>query len=228
MEIKRYIILFFSLIGITTIAKAQEVSEEWSNLGLKMGIGAYSFYGEELKNPTPMLGYVAGLYYHTPMKKGRFHAQTGLDIRFRGGNFNNAKPTDTAINSAYTKISLVTLDIPLQLLISTNPSKKEEALCVVLGANASYLFRSVLYTGPNKIPLNQSEYMQTWNKLPLAPIEFQLSAGIQQRGPVVGYSVSINAAVNNLNNNFQVQGISPVTGNGLYIGTWSIEAALLF
>jgi hypothetical protein len=109
-----------------------------------------------------------------------------------------------------------------------NPSKKEEALCMVLGVNASYLFRTVMYTGPNKIPLNQAEYMQTWDKLPLNPIELQLSFGVQQRGPVVGYSIMLHAAVNNLNNNFKVDGISPATGNGLYIGTWSLEAALLF
>jgi len=219
------ILAFFSL---WISATAQESTNDWSNLGLKMGIGAYSFYGDELKNPRPMFGYVAGLYYHSPLEKGRFHLQTGLDIRFRGGNFANAREGDTAIGTAYTKISLVSLDLPVQLLISTNLEKQREALFVTLGAQASYLMRSVLYVGPDQIPLNQSVYMQTWDNLPLKPIEVLLSVGVQQRFVTVGYAISLNMGITNLNDNFLIQGISPASGNGLGIGTWSLEASLLF
>jgi len=219
------ILAFFSL---WISATAQESTNDWSNLGLKMGIGAYSFYGDELKNPRPMFGYVAGLYYHSPLEKGRFHLQTGLDLRFRGGNFANAREGDTAIGTAYTKISLVSLDLPVQLLISTNLEKQREALFVTLGAQASYLLRSVLYVGPDQIPLNQSVYMQTWDNLPLKPIELLLSLGVQQRFVTVGYAISLNMGITNLNDNFLIQGISPASGNGLGIGTWSLEASLLF
>ncbi len=219
------ILAFFSL---WISATAQESTNDWSNLGLKMGIGAYSFYGDELKNPRPMFGYVAGLYYHSPLEKGRFHLQAGLDIRFRGGNFANAREGDTAIGTAYTKISLVSLDLPVQLLISTNLEKQREALFVTLGAQASYLLRSVLYVGPDQIPLNQSVYMQTWDNLPLKPIELLLSVGVQQRFVTVGYAISLNMGITNLNDNFLIQGISPASGNGLGIGTWSLEASLLF
>ena len=219
------ILAFFSL---WISATAQESTNDWSNLGLKMGIGAYSFYGDELKNPRPMFGYVAGLYYHSPLEKGRFHLQAGLDIRFRGGNFANAREGATAIGTAYTKISLVSLDLPVQLLISTNLEKQREALFVTLGAQASYLLRSVLYVGPDQIPLNQSVYMQTWDNLPLKPIELLLSVGVQQRFVTVGYAISLNMGITNLNDNFLIQGISPASGNGLGIGTWSLEASLLF
>ena len=219
------ILAFFSL---WISATAQESTNDWSNLGLKMGIGAYSFYGDELKNPRPMFGYVAGLYYHSPLEKGRFHLQTGLDIRFRGGNFANAREGDTAIGTAYTKISLVSLDLPVQLLISTNLEKQREALFVTLGAQASYLMRSVLYVGPDQIPLNQSVYMQTWDNLPLKPIELLLSMGVQQRFVTVGYAISLNMGITNLNDNFLIQGISPASGNGLGIGTWSLKTSLLF
>ena len=219
------ILAFFSL---WISATAQESTNDWSNLGLKMGIGAYSFYGDELKNPRPMFGYVAGLYYHSPLEKGRFHLQTGLDIRFRGGNFANAREGDTTIGTAYTKISLVSLDLPVQLLISTNLEKQREALFVTLGAQASYLMRSVLYVGPDQIPLNQSVYMQTWDNLPLKPIELLLSMGVQQRFVTVGYAISLNMGITNLNDNFLIQGISPASGNGLGIGTWSLKTSLLF
>ncbi len=221
--------LIFAAFWILSIPlKAQDGNNDWSNLGLKMGVGAYSFFGDELKNPRPMLGYVTGLYYHSPLEKGRFHVQTGLDLRFRGGNFANGLSGDSGVNTAYTKISLVSLDLPLNLLISTNLSKKREALFVTLGATASYLMRSVLYVGPNKIPLNQSEYMQTWDNLPLKPLEILLSAGVQQRFANVGYSVNMNIGLRNLNDNFKIEGINPATGMGGYIGTWSLEAAFVF
>ena len=225
---RKVILTIVALVSMLGNSQAQDANNDLSNLGLKMGVGAYSFYGDELKNPQPMFGYVAGLFYHSPLEKGRFHVQTGLDLRFRGGNFANGGSTDTAINTAYTKISLVSLDVPLQLLISTNLDKQREALFVTLGANASYLMRSVLYVGPNKIPLNQSVYMQTWDNLPLNPVELMLSVGVQQRFVTVGYAVSLNVGITNLNDNFQIQGINPATGNGGKIATWSLEASLLF
>lgn len=225
---KKTSILILAILAFYGHVTAQEGANDLSNLGLKMGVGAYSFYGDELKNPRPMLGYVAGLYYHNPLEKGRFHYQAGLDLRFRGGSFKNAQPGDTATNTAYTQISLVSVDVPLQLLISTNLKKQREALFITMGATASYLFRSVVYVGPNKIPLNQSQYMQTWDNLPLKPVEVLLSVGVQQRFVTVGYSVNLNVGIRNLNDNFLIQGISPATGNGLHIGTWSLEASLLF
>ncbi len=225
---KKTSILILAILAFFGRVSAQESANDLSDLGLKMGVGAYSFFGDELKNPQPMLGYVAGLYYHNPLEKGRFHYQAGLDLRFRGGGFKNAQPGDTTTNTAYTRISLVSLDVPLQLLISTNLKKQREALFITMGATASYLFRSVVYVGPNKIPLNQSQYMQTWDNLPLKPIEVLLSVGVQQRFVTVGYSVNLNVGVRNLNDNFLIQGISPATGNGLHIGTWSLEASLLF
>jgi hypothetical protein len=225
---KKTSILILAILAFFGRVSAQEGANDLSNLGLKMGVGAYSFFGDELKNPQPMLGYVAGLYYHNPLEKGRFHYQAGLDLRFRGGSFKNAQAGDTTTNTAYTRISLVSLDVPLQLLISTNLKEQREALFITMGATASYLFRSVVYVGPNKIPLNQSQYMQTWDNLPLKPVEFLLSVGVQQRFVTVGYSVNLNVGVRNLNDNFLIQGISPATGNGLHIGTWSLEASLLF
>jgi len=85
-----------------------------------------------------------------------------------------------------------------------------------------------LYVGPDQIPLNQSVYMQTWDNLPLKPIELLLSVGVQQRFVTVGYAISLNMGITNLNDNFLIQGISPASGNGLGIGTWSLEASLLF
>ena len=56
---RKIIVIIALVFSCIPVIRAQEVNNEWSNLGLKMGVGAYSFYGYELKNPRPMLGYVA-------------------------------------------------------------------------------------------------------------------------------------------------------------------------
>lgn len=223
----RYTTLLTLVFSMWNALQAQS-SKNTSNFGLKMGAGLYQFYGEELKSPTPMMGYVAGIYYHDPLKKGMVHYQAGLDVRFRGGNFNNAKDSDTAINTAYTSISLVTVDVPLQVLVSTNPQKGSKALFITGGVIPSYIIRSVLYVGPNKVPLNQEEYIQTWDNLPLKPLEVLATLGVQKMKDNFGYTIGLNVGINSLNDNFKVEGVAPVTGNGLRISTMALEASLIF
>ncbi len=224
----KFLLGIISVWALVSGSNAQSSSNNSSNFGLKMGVGLYQFYGEELKNPMPMLGYVAGIYYHDPLKKGRFHYQAGLDVRFRGGNFNNAKSTDTAVNQAYTSISLVTVDLPLKVLISTDPNKGRKAMFITAGVTPSYIMRSVLYVGPNKVPLNQEVFIQQWDNLPLKPIEILGSIGVQKMSENYGYAIDLNVGINSLNDNFKVEGVSPVTGSGLRISTLALEASLIF
>ncbi len=223
------IFIFILFWGMFYGAHAQNGSaDKEPNYGMKMGIGFHSFHGEELKNPTPTLGYVAGLYIHDNLAKGRVNYQAGLDIRFRGSNFDNANTGDTAINTAYTKIGLVSLDMPLMILYSLDPSKKEKAPFLTLGVQLSYILRSTVYIGPNKIPLNSKVYTQTWDNLPLKPIDIQASIGFQQKVADVGFQVNLTFGLSNLNNNFKIDNISPVTGTGKSIGTWGLEGAIIF
>ncbi len=203
------------------------------NLGLRMGLGAYSFYGGELQNAVPTIGYFAGLYLHDDLKKGIYHYQAGLDIRFRGGNFSNPSKLDTAKNQAYSKISLVTIDLPLSLLVSLKPSERREAPFLVFGITPSYILRSVMYLGPDKIPYDHvvnpnNSHQNTWENLPLRPLEILTHIGYQQKMEDYGYSIGVNIGINNLNKNFFVQGVAPVTGTGKRISTFSIEAAFIF
>jgi len=223
---KLYFSLFF-VIGIVNNCLAQSQSQT-SLFGLKMGAGVYSFTGGELQNPTPLLGYVAGIYIHDPLEDKRFHVQGGLDIRFRGGNFNNAKTTDSAANRAYTQISLVTLDVPISMLFSLQPNKREKAWFLNVGVIPSYVMRSVVYVSADKIPLNSQVYLQTWDNLPLKPFEFLAHFGVQMKGNQVGYDFGVNIGITDMNDNFRIDGIYPATGTGKRISTVAFEASLLF
>jgi hypothetical protein len=222
-------LIFFLFWGMCYVAFAQNGSaDKEPNYGMKMGIGVHSFHGAELKNPTPTMGYVAGLYIHDNLSKGKMHFQAGLDIRFRGSNFDNANTGDTAVNTAYTKIGLVTLDMPFAILYSLAPSKKEKAPFLTAGFVVGYIMRSTVYIGPDKIPLNRSVYTQTWDNLPLKPIEVQASIGFQQKFADVGIQLNLTYGLSNLNNNFRIENIAPTTGTGKSIGTWGLEGAIIF
>ena len=77
---KIYCLILF-VIGAISMNNAQSQSES-SLFGLKMGAGVYSFTGGELQNPTPLLGYVAGIYVHDPLE------DTNTDFRNRPGESN--------------------------------------------------------------------------------------------------------------------------------------------
>jgi len=223
----RYLILFLLWpLG----ASAQLAPQEVSNLGFKMGFGFYSFQSGELVNPRPMLGYTAGFNVHsdfTKMKK--LYYQAGLDFTLRGGNFANPEKIDSALNRSYGKITLVTVDFPVSVLIPLKREKKAESPMIKVGLTPSILLRSVVYVGPDRIPLNSQIYQQTWESLPLKQVEFLSHVGYQKKVAEVGYYVGLNFGVNNLNDGkFKIDGIYPATGTGKRISTWSIEAVMLF
>lgn len=211
-------------------AAAQLAPQEVSNLGFKMGFGFYSFQSGELVNPRPMLGYTAGFNVHSDFtKKKRLFYQAGLDFTLRGGNFANPEKIDSAINRSYGKITLVTVDFPLSVLVPMRPEKKAASPMIKLGLTPSILLRSVVYVGPDRIPLNSQIYQQTWENLPLKQVELLAHIGYQKKVAEIGYYLGLNFGVNNLNaGDFKIDGIYPVTGTGKRISTWSIEAVMLF
>jgi hypothetical protein len=220
-----YIFLVFGLFG-------QLQAQQWSddevrerlNLGLKLGLGLGSFYGKELKHPTPMMGFQAGVFMHGKDTNSRLNWQTGLDARFRGSNFNNG---DSG-NTAYTKIALITIDVPMLLNIRTGKVRSGNYNAVQLGITASYILKSMVYVGEDKTPAQQNNYLKTWSKLPLKPIDYQLVVGFQHRGQVSGYQINFKYSLFNLNNNFKLEGMLPATGTGKFIGTFSLDFGFLF
>lgn len=211
-------------------AKAQLWTEEEQsgriNLGLKFGPGFGSFYGKELKNPRPLLGFNAGLYLHGKDTLGKATWQTGLEARFRGGNFANFDYG----NTAYTRIGLITIDVPMLLNINVQPGKKTgKYKALQVGLIGSYILRSVLYIGEDKIPQNRDNNLKTWKNLPFRPFDAQAMIGYQKRGALAGYQIGLKFGVVNLNKNFVLPGGTlPTTGTGKRIGTWNVDFDILF
>ena len=157
---------------------SEEESKDRINLGLKLGTGVGSMYGKELKNPRPLLGFNAGLFFHGKDTMGIANWQTGLEIRFRGSNFANS---DSG-NTAYTRLALISIDIPLCLNLNLQPKSKTGKYKVVqIGLITSYLLKSVVYAGPDYIPAQRDNYNKTWSKLPLKPFDLQGIIGYQKR-----------------------------------------------
>jgi hypothetical protein len=226
---KRIGIFLLSFI-FPLVAFAQLAPQEVSNLGFKMGFGFYSFQPGELVNARPMLGYTAGFNVHSDFtKKKSLHLQAGLDFTLRGGNFSNPEDIDSAVNRAYGKITLVTVDFPLSVLLPLKPAKKAESPMIKMGVTPSILLRSVVYVGPDRIPLNSQIYQQSWENLPLKQVEVLAHVGYQKKVAEVGYYLGLNFGMNNLNSgDFKIDGIYPATGSGKRISTWSIEAVMIF
>ncbi len=254
------ILTLLGFFAMTLLAQAQTVSdvvyEGRQRYGLKMGAGMSSIYGGKLQNPRPSVGVLAGFYLHSKLEKmSPWGFQTGLDLRMRGSNFANGRPGDTAINRSYTKMSIMSLDVPLLINYRLSKARETKVQQLQFGVQLGYNFNSILYVGPNKTPLptalNTYNSIQTWDKLPLKTFDYQASLGFQQRGESLGYSVALKFGLRNLNNNFIFIGnvdtdgdgvadtkqelIAPTTdpskeaaGTPQFIGTWSLEYALIF
>ncbi|MFM7638404.1 MAG: hypothetical protein ACKO67_01625, partial [Bacteroidota bacterium] len=161
----------------------------------------------------------------------------------------------TAINSAYTKISLMSLDLPLLVNYRLSKQRDKQIKQLQAGVQLAYNFNSVLYVGPQKRPLATAtetyNSIKEWDRLPLKMYDLQAVVGYQYRGESMGYSMSMKMGLLNLNNNFLLRGlvdtdndgvgdqevelISPTTdplkekpGTPQMIGTWSLEFALVF
>jgi hypothetical protein len=210
--------------------------EKSTNFGMKLGISASTMFGGELHNPTPLLGYVAGVYYHSKLDKKKINYQTGLDLRLRGSNFNNVN--DSLSNRAYTRIGLISVDVPLNLLILIGKYSREKVNHVMVGIQPSYILRSVVYIGAGQIPAQSQVYMKKWQNLPLSNFEISGIVGYQHKEEGFGYQIAFKVGLNNLNDNFKLVTVDPdsgieydllpKTGTGKFIGTGSLEFSFIF
>lgn len=238
MKIKFFLLSF---VVISTLGAQNDPDyEKNTNLGLKLGFSASNMFGGELSNPTPLLGYVAGFYLHNKLDKKIIHYQTGIDLRLRGSNFNNVN--DSQQNRAYTRIGIISIDIPLNLLINVGEYTKTNVNHLMVGIQPSYILRSVVYIGADQIPLNSGNYSSTWSNLPLKLFEFAALVGYQHKQEGFGYQLALKVGLNNLNRNFKLQTsetdpvtkvttvypLTPLTGMGKYIGTASLEFSFIF
>jgi hypothetical protein len=52
--------------------------------------------------------------------------------------------------------------------------------------------------------------------------------GYQSRGNATGVQWALNWGVTDLNDNFALEGLAPITGTGKRISTWALQFGLLF
>ena len=235
MKIKAVIVALLLVLQLNGQASDPDY-EKSTNFGMKLGISASTMFGGELQNPTPLLGYVAGLYYHNKLDKKKIHYQTGLDLRLRGSNFNNVN--DSLSNRAYTRIGLISVDVPLNLLILTGKYSRERVNHIMVGIQPSYILRSIVYLGAGQIPAQSQVYMKKWQNLPLSNFEISGIVGYQHKEEGFGYQIAFKVGLNNLNDNFRLVTVDsdtgieydllPKTGTGKFIGTGSLEFAFIF
>ncbi len=259
MKIKQWILV--TCMGMMSVqGNAQAVSdleyEGRQNYGLKLGMGLNSMYGGKLINPRPTVGFMAGVYLHTnPEKRSPLGFQTGLDLRMRGSNFANGKQGDSNINRSYTKIAIMSMDVPLLMTYRLSKQRDKTIKQLQAGLQLGYNFNSVMYVGPGKIPLPTSlstfNSTEKWNRLPIKLMDYQATVGYQSRGESFGYSVSVKMGLRNLNDDFVIRGLVDLNNDGIpeteqelispstdpknekpgtpqMIGTWSVEFALVF
>ncbi len=238
MKIKLFILL--AMLATSLQAQNDPDYEKNTNFGIKLGISASTMFGGELANPTPLLGYVAAIYYHSKLDKKLIHYQTGLDLRLRGSNFNNVN--DSQSNRAYTRIGIISVDIPLNLLIKVGDFTKAKTNHIMVGIQPGFIFRSVVYIGADQMPLNSGTYSSTWANLPLKNFELTGILGYQHKQEGFGYQIALKVGLNNLNKNFKlttsetdpvtkkttIYPLLPLTGMGKNIGTASLEFAFIF
>jgi hypothetical protein len=238
MKIKLFILL--AMLATSLQAQNDPDYDKNTNFGIKLGISASTMFGGELANPTPLMGYVAGIYYHNKLDKKLFHYQTGLDLRLRGSNFNNVN--ETQANRTYSRIGIISVDMPLNLLIKVGEFTKAKANQIMVGIQPGIIFRSVVYIGADQMPLNSGNFSSTWDNLPLKNFELTGLLGYQHKQEGFGYQIALKVGLNNLNNNFKlttsetdpvtkittVYPLLPLTGLGKHIGTASLEFAFIF
>jgi hypothetical protein len=225
--------IIFLFITLSAVIKLQ--AQGWTeadelgnrNVGLRLGTGVYSIFGGELHNPTPKIGFQAGFFWYGTKPEKRLNWQTGMEACFLGSNFNNKDSFGNMSNSNYSQIAIIQLDIPLLLNMRVKPYTEKSYDCVQLGLIPGIILSSAVYVGSNKAPVQQSN-LKTWENLPLQPVNFIGVLGYQHTGSQVGYNLRLKASVLNMNDNFNLPALLPATGTGKWIGTWGVEAALLF
>lgn len=197
-------------------------------IGLRLGTGMYSMFGGELQNPRPKIGFQAGLYLYGKKAEKKLNWQTGFEASFSGSNFKNEDSASGVPSSSnYTQIGLIQLDIPLLVNFRVAGYKDNRYTVVQAGIMPGAIISSVVYVGPEKRPLQQTN-LNRWENLPLQPVNLMGVVGFQHLGGQAGISIRLRASLLDMNKNFVLPGLLPATGTGKYIGTWGAELGFLF
>lgn len=225
----------FFICAIVLLSSIAAKGQGWSDddeisnrqVGLRLGTGMYSVFGGELKNPRPKTGFQAGLFWYGNRERKRFNWQTGLEVCLMGSNFKNEDSFGLSSASNYTQMGIIQVDVPLLINLRVQPYSEKKYSAVQFGLVPGGIINSVIYTGEDKVPLQQNN-LKPWKNLPLNLFNLQGCLGYQYRGGAAGFNVRIKASLLNLNDNFVLPDLQPATGNNKFIGTWALEFGMIF
>lgn len=150
-------------------------------LGVKMGMQASRFFGDEVPNATMIVGMNGGFYVRKRFENSRFSLQLESCMSFRGSNFNNG-------DSGYSKIKTYYLDLPFYIMYSIDEAKTQRPF---IGFQTSWLINSSLFYGNSPLPENDEPK--------LAPMDYLLCGGYQVRAGYVSFQLSLKYGLTNIN-----------------------------
>lgn len=201
----------FSLLLVLTIVcrvEAQTLPEgDNFKFGLKVGLSGSTLLGDELKNPRPRFGYLAGIYYKQRIKNN-WSAYAELTGNVRGSNFKNGA-------DGYSGIHLFNIEMPLNLVYQI-----KEIHSVSIGPKISWITASSLFVGSNR--------KTALDGLGFKPIDFALTAFYTRSYEVISIQTGVNIGYRNINQNINFENIKPETGNGGVIRILSFDVAFIF
>lgn len=140
-----------------------------TKMGVKFTIGTHKFAGTAFDESKVLYGFGMGFYHLVHLNKAKSHyLHWELNFTFKGSRFPQ-KTNDTG--SAYSKISLGYLELPVYYSVRLNES--ENPVHLFAGGQFSVLFRSTL----NK---NFGRYNQQITGLPFNDIDVSPVIGIRK------------------------------------------------
>jgi hypothetical protein len=204
---KKICAILFVLLTVCRV-EAQTLPEgDNFKFGLKVGLSGSTLLGDELKNPRPRFGYLAGIYYKQRIKNN-WSIYSELTGNVRGSNFKNGA-------DGYSGIHLFTIEMPLTLVYQFKENHN-----VSIGPQVSWITASSLFVGSNR--------KTALDGLGFKPIDFGLSAFYTRSYEVVSIQTGVNIGYRNINRNINFENIKPETGNGGIVRILSFDVAFIF
>ncbi|MCB9240890.1 MAG: PorT family protein [Flavobacteriales bacterium] len=214
MILKRFISLLplLVLLGWVSTSWAQPFRDgEDYKLGVTMGLNVTQLTGTELKDPGIKTGMVIGAYYRKELTKN-WHLSSEIAFSLRGSNFAHGAENE------YYAMKFVYMDFPLALMYKVvDDENKQFAL---IGLEPSYMLQSEIYINP--------EFRAQYRNYGFKPFDLATQVGYHFDFYYFGFRPSIKIGLLNINDNLNLEGVTPETGKGGSIRNFTMDFKFFF
>jgi hypothetical protein len=204
----RFVLIAISIFVFLNGNAQKYLDGENFRFGVKIGTSFSTLIGDELENPKPRFGYLAGIYYKQKIgnKIGIYSEFTG---NVRGSNFSNGI-------DGYSGIHLFSLELPVAFAIDIKEDKT-----ISLGPQVSYYPASSLFVGDNR----KTEI----DGLGFKPFDLKAVIYYTKSYDIISLHTGFKFGLRNINQNIDFgDRIKPATGNGGLIRLICLDFALIF